>query len=157
MLPDQTYAVAGLRKQTKTYGTCRLAEGVEIHSKRLVIIEDAITTAGQVIECVRGCASGKRKSTVCFTSSTANLITLLGGVGPRNTKVELIYLQALRTEPDVEFTAIYPFRLGDFHFAIENPPSFQGSSYPCSEHRSHADAVKRRLATMRFLLRATTN
>jgi orotate phosphoribosyltransferase len=75
LLPDQTDAVAGLelggvplatvlsqvsglptvfvRKQAKTYGTCRLAEGIEIHSKRLAVIEDVITTAGQVIESVR--------------------------------------------------------------------------------------------------------
>jgi orotate phosphoribosyltransferase len=72
LLPDQTDAVAGLelggvplatvlsqvcglptvfvRKQAKTYGTSRPAEGIEIHGKRLVVIDDVITTAGQVIE-----------------------------------------------------------------------------------------------------------
>jgi len=72
LLPGRAEAVAGLelggvplatvlsqvcglptvfvRKQAKTYGTSRLAEGIEIHGKRLVVIEDVITTAGQVIE-----------------------------------------------------------------------------------------------------------
>lgn len=75
LLPDQADAVAGLelggvplatvlsqvcglptvfvRKQAKTYGTSRLAEGIDIEGKRLMVIEDVITTAGQVIESVR--------------------------------------------------------------------------------------------------------
>jgi orotate phosphoribosyltransferase len=75
LLPDRADAVAGLelggvplatvlsqvsglptvfmRKQAKTYGTCRLAEGIEINGKWLIAIEDVITTAGQVIESVR--------------------------------------------------------------------------------------------------------
>ena len=75
LLPYQTHAVAGLelggvplatvlsqvcglptvfvRKQAKAYGTCRLAEGIEINGKRLVVVEDVVTTAGQVIESAR--------------------------------------------------------------------------------------------------------
>lgn len=72
MLPDDLDALAGLelggipiatvlsqlsglptrfvRKQAKSYGTQRLAEGGEIAGQRLAIIEDVITTAGQVIQ-----------------------------------------------------------------------------------------------------------
>lgn len=39
-----------VRKQAKSYGTRRLAEGGEIAGQRLAIIEDVITTAGQVIQ-----------------------------------------------------------------------------------------------------------
>jgi orotate phosphoribosyltransferase len=38
-----------VRKKAKEYGTCRLAEGGEIAGKRLVIVEDVITSGGQVI------------------------------------------------------------------------------------------------------------
>jgi orotate phosphoribosyltransferase len=41
-----------VRKKAKTYGTCRLAEGIDIAGKQLVVIEDVITTAGQAIESI---------------------------------------------------------------------------------------------------------
>lgn len=41
---------AFIRKEAKNYGTCRLAEGVEIKGQRLCLIEDVITTGGQVID-----------------------------------------------------------------------------------------------------------
>lgn len=40
---------AFVRKKAKEYGTCKLAEGTEIQGKRICIIEDVITTGGQVI------------------------------------------------------------------------------------------------------------
>lgn len=42
-----------VRKQAKTYGTCRLAESSEIAGRRLAVIEDVVTSAGQVIESSR--------------------------------------------------------------------------------------------------------
>jgi orotate phosphoribosyltransferase len=39
-----------VRKQAKSYGTCQLAEGGDIADQRIAIIEDVITTAGQVIQ-----------------------------------------------------------------------------------------------------------
>ncbi len=75
MLPGQVDALAGLelggvpiatvlsqvaglptlfvRKEAKAYGTCRLAEGGEVSGRRLVVIEDVITSGGQVIESCR--------------------------------------------------------------------------------------------------------
>ena len=38
-----------VRKAAKPYGTCRLAEGGEVAGRRLVIIEDVVTTGGQII------------------------------------------------------------------------------------------------------------
>jgi orotate phosphoribosyltransferase len=38
-----------VRKQAKTYGTCRLAEGADIVGRHLVVIEDVITSGGQVL------------------------------------------------------------------------------------------------------------
>ena len=41
-----------VRKQAKTYGTCRLAEGGELSGRRLVVVEDVVTSAGQIVESV---------------------------------------------------------------------------------------------------------
>lgn len=37
-----------VRKQAKTYGTCRLAEGTDVAGRTVTIIEDVITTGGAV-------------------------------------------------------------------------------------------------------------
>lgn len=41
--------VAFVRKQAKTYGTCRLAEGADVAGCRLAVVEDVITSGGQVL------------------------------------------------------------------------------------------------------------
>lgn len=38
-----------VRKKAKDYGTCKFAEGLEIKGLKLCIIEDVITTGGQVL------------------------------------------------------------------------------------------------------------
>ena len=38
-----------VRKKAKDYGTCRLAEGGDVAGRRLVVIEDVVTTGGQVL------------------------------------------------------------------------------------------------------------
>lgn len=40
---------AFVRKKAKKYGTCKLAEGTSIAGKRICVVEDVITTGGQVI------------------------------------------------------------------------------------------------------------
>jgi orotate phosphoribosyltransferase len=42
-----------VRKTAKTYGTCRLAEGGEVAGARIAVIEDVVTSGGQVIESCR--------------------------------------------------------------------------------------------------------
>jgi orotate phosphoribosyltransferase len=71
MVPAHTEALAGLelggvplatslsqvtglparfvRKEAKTYGTCRLAEGGEVDGRRLTVVEDVVTSGGQVV------------------------------------------------------------------------------------------------------------
>ncbi|MHB9022873.1 MAG: orotate phosphoribosyltransferase [Armatimonadota bacterium] len=39
-----------VRKQAKTYGTCKLAEGGEIAGRNIVIVEDVVISGGQIIE-----------------------------------------------------------------------------------------------------------
>ena len=38
-----------VRKKAKEYGTCKLAEGGEIANKRLLIVEDVVTSGGQIL------------------------------------------------------------------------------------------------------------
>ncbi|MEU5870082.1 orotate phosphoribosyltransferase [Glycomyces sp. NPDC047369] len=41
-----------VRKEAKTYGTCRLAEGGEVEGRRLFIVEDVVTSGGAVLDAV---------------------------------------------------------------------------------------------------------
>lgn len=38
-----------VRKEAKTYGTCQLTEGGEIDGRRLTVVEDVVTSGGQVV------------------------------------------------------------------------------------------------------------
>ena len=38
-----------VRKEAKTYGTCRLAEGGDVEGLRLTVVEDVVTTGGQAL------------------------------------------------------------------------------------------------------------
>jgi orotate phosphoribosyltransferase len=38
-----------VRKEAKAYGTCRLAEGGDVEGKRITVVEDVVTSGGQVI------------------------------------------------------------------------------------------------------------
>jgi len=39
-----------IRKKQKEYGTCKLAEGGDVYGKQVVIIEDVVTSGGQILE-----------------------------------------------------------------------------------------------------------
>jgi len=45
--------VSFVRKERKTYGTCRIAEGADLRDKRVCIIEDVITTGGAVLDSIK--------------------------------------------------------------------------------------------------------
>jgi len=38
-----------VRKQAKPYGTCRLAEGAEVTGRRVLVVEDVVTSGGQIV------------------------------------------------------------------------------------------------------------
>jgi orotate phosphoribosyltransferase len=42
-----------VRKKAKSYGTCKLAEGGPVSGRRLVVIEDVVTSGGQILDSVR--------------------------------------------------------------------------------------------------------
>jgi len=53
MLSQQTgLPTLFVRKAAKTYGTCNLAEGGDLKGRTLCVVEDVITSGGQVIESV---------------------------------------------------------------------------------------------------------
>ena len=39
-----------VRKQAKTYGTAKLAEGPDVAGRNVLVVEDVITTGGQVVD-----------------------------------------------------------------------------------------------------------
>ncbi|WP_160679920.1 orotate phosphoribosyltransferase [Clostridium sp. C8-1-8] len=41
--------VVFVRKKAKEYGTCKLAEGIDFRNKKVCIIEDVVTTGGQIL------------------------------------------------------------------------------------------------------------
>jgi orotate phosphoribosyltransferase len=62
-----------VRKEAKTYGTCRFAEGGEVEGRRLVVVEDVVTSGGQVLlSCadLRG-AGAKIERVVCVIDREA--------------------------------------------------------------------------------------
>jgi orotate phosphoribosyltransferase len=40
---------AFVRKQAKPYGTCRLAEGADVGGRQVLVVEDVVTSGGQII------------------------------------------------------------------------------------------------------------
>lgn len=40
---------AFVRKQAKPYGTCRLAEGADVAGRRVLVVEDVVTSGGQIV------------------------------------------------------------------------------------------------------------
>jgi orotate phosphoribosyltransferase len=71
-LATLTSQVTGLptlfvRKAAKDYGTCRLAEGGDVAGRRLVVIEDVVTSGGQIIESTEALrALGARVATALY-------------------------------------------------------------------------------------------
>ncbi len=41
---------AYLRKQAKTYGTCRFAEGADLHGRRICLVEDVVSSGGAILD-----------------------------------------------------------------------------------------------------------
>ena len=53
-----------VRKKAKDYGTCRLAEGGEIEGREVAVVEDVVTTGGQVL---LSCAELRERGAVVDT------------------------------------------------------------------------------------------
>jgi orotate phosphoribosyltransferase len=88
-----------VRKQAKDYGTCRLAEGGDIEGRRLVVVEDVVTTGGQVLT---SCADLRRLGAVVDT--VVCVIDREAG-GPEAFAAEGLDLRALFTMTELKQAA----------------------------------------------------
>jgi orotate phosphoribosyltransferase len=117
-IPPSTHALAGLemggipiatllsqitgipalfvRKTPKEYGTCKFVEGGEVHNRKLVIVEDIVTSGGQII-----------MSANALRESGAEIIRVLCVIdreegGKENLAAEGLELHALFTMKDLK-------------------------------------------------------
>ena len=72
-----------VRKQAKPYGTRRLAEGFDVAGRRLVVVEDVVTSAGAVVEAVGALRSegAEVAVAVCVIDREAGGPANLAGIG----------------------------------------------------------------------------
>ncbi len=75
--------VTFVRKKAKDYGTCQFAEGLEIKDRKVCIIEDVITTGGQV------CISTKDLRSLGAQIESVLCVIYRGQHQPEPTLVEL--------------------------------------------------------------------
>jgi len=88
--------VVFVRKHAKDYGTCRLAEGVEVSGRRLLIVEDVVTSGGQILA---SCEELRRagaivEHVVCVIDRQAGGIQALAAAG--------LELRSLFTKKDLD-------------------------------------------------------
>ena len=72
-----------VRKAAKPYGTCRLAEGGDISGRNLVLVEDVVTSGGQLIESAMALRSlgGEVSDALCVIDREAGGAALLASAG----------------------------------------------------------------------------
>lgn len=85
-----------VRKKAKEYGTCKLAEGIEIKDRKLCIIEDVVTTGGQIIE--------STKELRQFGAIVENVLCVIerAQIGSSNLLKENLTLKSLFTLNELE-------------------------------------------------------
>jgi orotate phosphoribosyltransferase len=88
-----------VRKKAKEYGTCRLAEGGALESRRVVIVEDVITSGGQIAASAKG-----------LRARGADIVRVIGVIdreagGPENLAAEGLELDALFTMSELKGAA----------------------------------------------------
>jgi orotate phosphoribosyltransferase len=88
-----------VRKEAKSYGTCRLAEGGEVEGRNLVVVEDVVTTGGQVL---LSCAELRERGAIVDT--VLCVIDREAG-GPEAFAAEGLALRALLTMSQLKATA----------------------------------------------------
>lgn len=72
-----------VRKQAKDYGTCKLAEGPDVAGRRVVLIEDVVTTAGALLKSAADLrvAGAHVETAVCAIDRQQGGVSNLGAVG----------------------------------------------------------------------------
>jgi orotate phosphoribosyltransferase len=87
-----------VRKEAKQYGTCRLAEGGEIAQRQLLIVEDVVTSGGQILaSCAQLRQAGATvEHAICVIDREAGGAAALKGAG--------LGLRALFSKRELEAT-----------------------------------------------------
>lgn len=72
-----------VRKQAKPYGTRRLAEGIDVQGRRLVLVEDVVTSGGAVVDSCRALRAEGAQVTVavCVIDREAGGPATLADIG----------------------------------------------------------------------------
>ena len=89
-----------VRKQAKTYGTCKLAEGPDVHGRRITLIEDVITTGGAV-----------RNATTALREAGATVETVVCAIdrspGEENPLADVgLEIRAVLTKADLDAVSV---------------------------------------------------
>jgi orotate phosphoribosyltransferase len=72
-----------IRKKAKQYGTCNLAEGGDITNKRLLVVEDVVTSGGQILLSTEELRKRKAvvKDVLCVIDRESGGVEALAGEG----------------------------------------------------------------------------
>lgn len=103
-----SFPVCFVRKQPKTYGTARQVEGADVNGKRVVVIEDVVTTGGAVFEAVRALrdAGAIVQDVLCVIDRSAVYVTEDGSESVTRARAAFLehklYLTSLFTMKDLE-------------------------------------------------------
>ena len=87
---------AFVRKQAKQYGTARLAEGAEVAGRRVLVVEDVVTSGGQVV-----ISTHELRRQGAHVDHAVCVIDRQEG-GARALRAEGITLRALLTRADLD-------------------------------------------------------
>jgi orotate phosphoribosyltransferase len=79
---------AFVRKDAKDYGTCKAAEGAGVNGKNVCVIEDVVTTGGQIIKSVQG-----------LRNQGAIVTTVLCVILRNNAALEILAKENLQLKP----------------------------------------------------------
>jgi orotate phosphoribosyltransferase len=85
-----------VRKEAKTYGTCRLAEGGDVAGQRVTVVEDVVTSGGQVIT-----SCGDLRDRGAIVEHAVCVIDRESG-GPEGLAVIGVKLRALYTSTELK-------------------------------------------------------
>jgi orotate phosphoribosyltransferase len=90
---------AFVRKEAKPYGTCRLAEGIDVAGRRVLVVEDVVTSGGQVVA-----STEQLRALGASISSAICVIDRQSGGADALSKID-VQLSALFTKSRLEVAA----------------------------------------------------
>jgi len=75
--------VVFVRKKAKEYGTAKLAEGPEVTGRRVLVVEDVVTSGGQVVESVQALREygAVIETALCVVDRAGGGAEALGAIG----------------------------------------------------------------------------